>query len=240
MVSRLARPISGSPYFDATTSPCSVMRMPVCDAPTGRARMASKLEPPPRPTAPPRPWKKRMRMPRCRAQRHQPGDTGADFPVGGDITAILVAVGIADHHFLQIVLRCRSWRASRAGRNNRPSPRRCGEDRLWSRTAARCASAALGAAPGSEQAGFLHQQRGFQQVRRRWRLWRSHSWPPRPRRNGLSGRRRGRRWRARAPSPRNIAHRASAAAGHGTIPPAAICCAPLPPAPDNRPRPPPP
>ncbi len=66
MVSRLARPTSGWPYLLATTSPCSVMRTPASTAPAGSDRMASKLEPPPRPTAPPRPWKKRTRMSRLR------------------------------------------------------------------------------------------------------------------------------------------------------------------------------
>ena len=66
IVSRLARPTSGWPYLLATTSPCSVMRRPGATAPQGRAWMASKLDPPPRPTAPPRPWKKRVLIP-CRS-----------------------------------------------------------------------------------------------------------------------------------------------------------------------------
>ncbi len=57
VVSRFSRPIAGSAYLLATTSPCSVMRMRPATVPAGWARIASKLEPPPRPTAPPRPWK---------------------------------------------------------------------------------------------------------------------------------------------------------------------------------------
>jgi hypothetical protein len=44
------------PYFAAITSPCSVMRMRPCTVPAGCARIAAKALPPPRPTAPPRPW----------------------------------------------------------------------------------------------------------------------------------------------------------------------------------------
>ena len=72
MVSSLISPPSGWPYLEATTSPCSVMRIPRRTAPSGWARMASKLEPPPRPTAPPRPWKKRMSIPRLAARANSP------------------------------------------------------------------------------------------------------------------------------------------------------------------------
>jgi hypothetical protein len=57
MVSRLATALSTVPYFAAMTSPCSVMRIRPLTVPCGCAWMAPKAEPPPRPTAPPRPWK---------------------------------------------------------------------------------------------------------------------------------------------------------------------------------------
>jgi hypothetical protein len=57
MDSRLAAATSRVPYFAAMISPCSVMRMRPRTVPCGWARMAAKDEPPPRPTAPPRPWK---------------------------------------------------------------------------------------------------------------------------------------------------------------------------------------
>ena len=40
------------------------------------------------------------RAPKCR----QPGDGGTGFPIGGEIAAILIAVGVADHHFLDATL----------------------------------------------------------------------------------------------------------------------------------------
>ncbi len=62
MASRFAAALSGVPYLAAMTSPCSVMRMRPCTVPGGCARIALKDEPPPRPTAPPRPWKICMRI----------------------------------------------------------------------------------------------------------------------------------------------------------------------------------
>src|SRR5690606_40046408 len=57
--SRCQRPTSASLYLPCMTSPCSVRRIWPLTVPGGCARMASKLEPPPRATEPPRPWNKR-------------------------------------------------------------------------------------------------------------------------------------------------------------------------------------
>src|SRR5690349_21257158 len=57
MDSRLLSAFSRDPYLAAMTSPCSVMRMRPCTVPAGCAWMAANDDPPPRPTAPPRPWK---------------------------------------------------------------------------------------------------------------------------------------------------------------------------------------
>jgi hypothetical protein len=56
IASRLVIALARVPYLAAMTSPCSVMRMRPCTVPGGWARIAEKLDPPPRPTAPPRPW----------------------------------------------------------------------------------------------------------------------------------------------------------------------------------------
>ena len=56
IASRFAIAPSRVPYLPAITSPCSVMRMRAPTVPGGCARIAAKEEPPPRPTAPPRPW----------------------------------------------------------------------------------------------------------------------------------------------------------------------------------------
>ncbi len=55
MDSRLAAALSRVPYLAAMISPCSVIRMRPRTVPCGWARMAANDEPPPRPTAPPRP-----------------------------------------------------------------------------------------------------------------------------------------------------------------------------------------
>ena len=59
----LSRARRGRPYLSATTSPCSVILMVPSTVPQGCARIASAVGPPPRPTVPPRPWKKRSCMP---------------------------------------------------------------------------------------------------------------------------------------------------------------------------------
>ena len=63
MASRLVIAESRVPYLPAITSPCSVMRMRPCTVPCGWARIAANALPPPRPTAPPRPWKSCIRTP---------------------------------------------------------------------------------------------------------------------------------------------------------------------------------
>ena len=70
--------------FGGTTSPCSVIRMPCALAPGGRARMASKLEPPPPPRH--RGPKKRMRTPPAQrtSTRAEP------FPVGDAAPSLLL------------------------------------------------------------------------------------------------------------------------------------------------------
>ena len=63
IASRLVIALSRVPYLPAITSPCSVIRMRPCTVPGGCARIAAKAEPPPRPTAPPRPWNSCMPTP---------------------------------------------------------------------------------------------------------------------------------------------------------------------------------
>ena len=54
---------TASAYFQLRTSPCSVMRMRPEKQPSGCARIAECVGPPPRPTVPPRPWKSRSFTP---------------------------------------------------------------------------------------------------------------------------------------------------------------------------------
>ena len=73
--------------------------------PAGCAAMARPVGAPPRLTEPPRPWKKAIGIP---ALLPHPGelDLGlVQLPVGGEEAAVLVGVGIADHHLLHPALR---------------------------------------------------------------------------------------------------------------------------------------
>ncbi len=55
--------ISGTAYLAVSTSPCSVIFRRPRTVPGGSARIAPLVGPPPRPTAPPRPWKKHQLTP---------------------------------------------------------------------------------------------------------------------------------------------------------------------------------
>ena len=67
MSSRLRSARTSSEYFQLRTSPCSVMRSSPSKASMGWAKMARCVGPPPRPTVPPRPWKRRSLTPHSRA-----------------------------------------------------------------------------------------------------------------------------------------------------------------------------
>ena len=167
MVSRLAWPISGSPYFDATTSPCSVMRMPCAEASAGQGPDGVEAGAAAAPHRAAAAMEEAHADAALLAQRHQPGDAGIDFPVGGDVAAILVAVGIADHHFLQIALagdHGAHQRGIEIGAHHRGAVAQI-LDGLEQRHDAQPRLRCLG--PGRNRPGFLHQQRGFQQVGRR-------------------------------------------------------------------------
>ncbi len=56
-----------SEYFQLSTSPCSVRRSAPLKLSSGWAKMARWVGPPPRPTVPPRPWKRRSLTPVSRA-----------------------------------------------------------------------------------------------------------------------------------------------------------------------------
>ena len=62
-ISRLSRARLASAYLSETTSPCSVSFIAPSSTPYGDACTASPAGPPPRPTEPPRPWKRRSRTP---------------------------------------------------------------------------------------------------------------------------------------------------------------------------------
>ena len=67
MSSRLRSARMTSEYFQLSTSPCSVMRSSPVKLSMGWAKMARWVGPPPRPTVPPRPWKRRRVTPHSRA-----------------------------------------------------------------------------------------------------------------------------------------------------------------------------
>ena len=100
MDSRFVAALSRLPYLAAMISPCSVMRMRPCTVPRGCARIASKAGPPPRPTEPPRPWKICIRTPASANTAASARVAWLQAPHGGQVAAILVRIGIADHHFL--------------------------------------------------------------------------------------------------------------------------------------------
>ncbi len=117
--SRLRRPSSGSEYLLAMISPCSVTRSPPVTLPAGCARIASYDGPPPRPTVPPRPWNRRSLTPCSRERLDQPHLGAIERPVGGEVAAVLVAVGVAQHHLLPIAAPRRAGGGTAAARTPR-------------------------------------------------------------------------------------------------------------------------
>ena len=131
-----------------------------------RQQIASKLEPPPRPTAPPRPWNSCSRTPAVGDARPAGRATPCAAPSGGEVAAVLVAVRIADHHFLQAGLRPASDADQRQARDRRAMRlRRGAQVARWSRTAARRRSRPAAAAPGANRPDLLEQEIDLQQVR---------------------------------------------------------------------------
>ena len=98
--SRFHSASTGSEYFQLSTSPCSVMRISPEKSPTGCARIARCVGPPPRPTVPPRPWKSRSFTPHSRATACSARCALCKFPRAGQHPAVFVRVRIAEHHFL--------------------------------------------------------------------------------------------------------------------------------------------
>ena len=104
-----------------------------------------------------------MKVINQRTMQEQPSDGGIDFPGGGDVAAILVAVGIADHHFLQIALR--PHHRARQRRGEIGVHHDGGVAQILHRLEQRHhAQADLGNIARQEQTGLLHQQCGFEQV----------------------------------------------------------------------------
>ena len=104
-------------------SPCSVIRSPPPTLPGGCARIASNDGPPPRPTVPPRPWKSRS-VTRGRGEHGGEPCLGAvERPVRRQVAAVLVAVRVAEHHFLHAAP-ARHQAAIRRQRERRPHHRR--------------------------------------------------------------------------------------------------------------------
>ena len=101
--SRLRSARTTSEYFQLRTSPCSVMRSSPVKLSRGWAKMARWVGPPPRPTVPPRPWKRR-RVDAALAGDFMEGAVGLpDLPGAGDHAAIFVGVGVAEHDFLLVI-----------------------------------------------------------------------------------------------------------------------------------------
>ena len=134
-----------SPNCCEMISPCSVILMRPFTVPGGSAASARYTgEPPPRPTLPPRPWKRRSSTPASREQRRQRLLPAIERPRRREDAGVLPGVGVADHHFLPVAARRElaaidgivEQRAHHAAARAR--------DRRASRTAARrrCATAA--------------------------------------------------------------------------------------------------
>ena len=153
--SRLSR---ARPYLSATTSPCSVILMVPSTVPHGCAGIASAVGPPPRPTVPPRPWKKGQLHARFRGHRAQPAQRYCVLDVR--LVARTICRGATC---------CGRWPAwSRAGR-----PRTCCE---WSRRCkAGCGTTGQGSRSARLRNGYgrwpSDWHRGTRRCRRcgRWR-----------------------------------------------------------------------
>ena len=89
------------PYRAKATSPCSVMRIPASRLPRGCPRIARLVGPPPRPTAPPRPWKS-SGTPAVRPTAVSP-PVRYRSPMRREEAAVLVRVRRTEHHLLQAV-----------------------------------------------------------------------------------------------------------------------------------------
>ena len=79
------------------TSPCSVKRISPSNVPGGWARIAWFARPPPRPTVPPRPWKKRSSTPACAPHLGEPGEPALERPVRREVAPVLRGVRVAEH-----------------------------------------------------------------------------------------------------------------------------------------------
>ena len=77
--------ISGTEYFAESTSPCSVIFMRPATVPGGWAWMATLAGPPPRPTAPPRPWKNTHETPSGGQRLGDLGLRAVGRPAGRDV-----------------------------------------------------------------------------------------------------------------------------------------------------------
>ena len=75
---------------------------PAVDRARGWARIAWLAGPPPRPTAPPRPWKNWIVIPCAAAGLDQLALGPVQGPGRLEEAALLVAVGVADHDFLDV------------------------------------------------------------------------------------------------------------------------------------------
>ena len=91
-------------------------------------------------------------------------DGRANFVIRGDVTAILIAVGITDHHLLQIILRRQHGAAERQRKKIAHDGRAIPQivDGFEQR---HDAQTGLRSVAGHEQACLLHQNEGLQQIR---------------------------------------------------------------------------
>ncbi len=156
--------ISGTEYLAVSTSPCSVIFSRPSTVPGGSARIAPLVGPPPRPTAPPRPWKNTQLAPCSRSTSaiSHLGPVGG--PARGDVTDVLVRVRVADHHLLLVADRAQGRAVHRLAQQSAIVSGAACQRRRRPRTAAR--SAAGPPAPGPRQARLLHQQQHLEQVGR--------------------------------------------------------------------------
>ena len=135
--SRLSRASGASAYLSLITSPCSVSLTPPSRLAGGSARIASWVGPPPRPTVPPRPWKKTARTPWRWATSSTPALGPVDLPLRGGDARLLVGVAVAEHHLLHVAPQRDDPPVGRAPTAGRRGPGRRRAARRPSRAGAR-------------------------------------------------------------------------------------------------------
>ena len=136
---------------------------PAFEVPGGWPRMARLVGPPPRPMAPPRPWKRNSSTPAATQTSARRALGLVQLPVGGDEAAVLVAVRIAEHDLLALAPGGKLLGVDGQGVEIGHQVAHCGAGRRWSRRGARsggCCAAARRPARAMNSPASLASRRG--------------------------------------------------------------------------------